>query len=199
MAHDPARTRQRILAAALKEFSAHGFAGARVDRIARRARINKRMLYHYFGDKAGLFRAILRHKLAEKVAAAAATPDDPAESLAYWLDLASRDLDWLRLLEWEALRTGDGRVVEEEERRAAYQQGLARLRRQQAGGLLSDQLDAGHVLLSMIALTTFPLAFPQITRFATGLSPRDPKFREARATFLHDFAAAFRPAKRSGG
>lgn len=199
MAHDPARTRGRILAAALKEFSAHGFAGARVDRIARRARINKRMLYHYFGDKAGLFRAILRHKLAEKVAAAAATPDDPAESLAYWLDLASRDLDWLRLLEWEALRTGDERVVEEEARRAAYQQGLARLRMQQARGFLSDQLDPGHILLSMIALTTFPLAFPQITRFATGLSPRDPKFREARTTFLHDFAAAFRPATRLRG
>ena len=49
-ARNPERTRARIRSAALKEFAAHGFAGARVDVIARRAAINKRMLYHYFGD-----------------------------------------------------------------------------------------------------------------------------------------------------
>jgi hypothetical protein len=46
MERNPARTRERILAAALAEFAAKGFAGARVDLIARRARANKRMLYH---------------------------------------------------------------------------------------------------------------------------------------------------------
>ena len=65
-ARDPARTQERILAAALNEFATHGFAGARVDAIARRARINKRMLYHYFGDKAGLFREVLRRKIAQR-------------------------------------------------------------------------------------------------------------------------------------
>jgi TetR/AcrR family transcriptional regulator len=39
-ARDPQRTRDRILAAALAEFSAHGFAGARLARIALRARVN---------------------------------------------------------------------------------------------------------------------------------------------------------------
>jgi len=60
----PERTRERILAAALKEFSAKGFAGARVDRIARRARINKRMLYHYFGNKQALYVAVLESSYA---------------------------------------------------------------------------------------------------------------------------------------
>ena len=55
----PQRTRDRILAAALREFSDKGFAGARVDRIARRARINKRMLSHAFGDNEDPFREIL--------------------------------------------------------------------------------------------------------------------------------------------
>ncbi len=41
---NPERTRERILSAALKEFATQGFAGARVDMIARRAAINKRML-----------------------------------------------------------------------------------------------------------------------------------------------------------
>ena len=67
-ARNPKRSRERILSAALKEFAAKGFAGARVDAIARRAAINKRMLYHYFGDKEHLFREVMRLKMAERQA-----------------------------------------------------------------------------------------------------------------------------------
>jgi TetR/AcrR family transcriptional regulator len=56
---DPDRTRGAILAAAQAEFSTNGLSGARVDAIARRARANKRMIYHYFGSKAGLYLAAL--------------------------------------------------------------------------------------------------------------------------------------------
>jgi TetR/AcrR family transcriptional regulator len=56
---DPDRTRNAILAAAQVEFAANGLSGARVDVIARRARANKRMIYHYFGSKAGLYLAAL--------------------------------------------------------------------------------------------------------------------------------------------
>jgi TetR/AcrR family transcriptional regulator len=190
---DPERSRTRILKAALQEFAARGLAGARVDTIARRARINKRMLYHYFGDKAALFRAILRLKLAETQGLVVATPDDPGERLAFWLDLVARDVDWVRLLEWEALEARDGAIVEEDARREAFEQVLARLRTLQERGVLSDTEDAGHMLLSMIALTTFPLAFPQLTRLITGLSPHEAKFTEARAAFLREFGRAFRP------
>src|SRR6266536_745064 len=93
VARDPKRTRERSLAAALREFASKGFAGARVDRIARRARINKRMLYHYFGNKDDLFREILRRKLAERVAWATAAPDDPGETLTHWFELACQDTD----------------------------------------------------------------------------------------------------------
>lgn len=56
---DPGATRARILAAAWHEFAQKGFAGARVDAIADRSGANKRMIYHYFGDKEGLFVAVL--------------------------------------------------------------------------------------------------------------------------------------------
>ena len=56
---DPERTRGAILAAATQEFSTNGLTGARVDAIAQRARVNKRMIYHYFGDKDGLYLAVL--------------------------------------------------------------------------------------------------------------------------------------------
>jgi AcrR family transcriptional regulator len=53
------RTQAAILDAATQEFARHGLAGARVDRIALRARTNKRMLYYYFGAKDQLFLAVL--------------------------------------------------------------------------------------------------------------------------------------------
>jgi AcrR family transcriptional regulator len=56
---DPAGTRRRILASAKAEFAKNGMAGARVDVIARRAKTNKQMLYHYFGNKEALFTATL--------------------------------------------------------------------------------------------------------------------------------------------
>ncbi len=56
---DPERTRATILAAAIEEFTARGLDGARVDDIAQRSGVNKRMIYYYFGDKNGLYLAVL--------------------------------------------------------------------------------------------------------------------------------------------
>ena len=52
-------TKARIMAAAKCEFARLGFAGARVDEIADKARANKRMIYHYFGSKERLFQLVL--------------------------------------------------------------------------------------------------------------------------------------------
>jgi len=60
------RTRDRIIRAAAREFSAHGLAGARTEAIARRARVNKAMLYYYFKSKDDLYAAVLE-KVAKKV------------------------------------------------------------------------------------------------------------------------------------
>ncbi|HEX4351255.1 MAG TPA: TetR/AcrR family transcriptional regulator [Polyangiales bacterium] len=58
-------TRRRILAAAIREFAAEGYSGARIDAICKRARSNPRMVYHYFGDKDGLYVTALDHVLGE--------------------------------------------------------------------------------------------------------------------------------------
>jgi AcrR family transcriptional regulator len=62
---DPERTRAAILAAATEEFTAHGLNGARVDEIAKRSGVNKRMIYYYFGDKNGLYLAVLEDIYAD--------------------------------------------------------------------------------------------------------------------------------------
>lgn len=54
-----ARTKAAILVAGRAEFAERGFEGARVDAIAERAGANKRLLYHYFGNKEDLYRAVL--------------------------------------------------------------------------------------------------------------------------------------------
>lgn len=195
-ARNPRQSQERIFEAALKEFAAKGFAGARVDAIARRARINKRMLYHYFGDKEGLFRKVLRRKLAERAAWLASAPEDPVESLPYWFQLAFRDRDWVRLLEWEALQWGERKVIDEEHRRENFARAIERLRSRQARGLLSRRLDPGQLLLSMMALTAYPLAFPQLARLITGLEASSPRFREQREQFLRQFATAFSPSRK---
>jgi len=191
---DPERTRERILSAALKEFAANGFTGARVDAIAQRAAINKRMLYHYFGDKEHLFREVLRLKMARRQAWAETLSGDPAESLAFWFEAACKDPDWLRLLEWEALQEADQGLIDEKNRRAATARGLERIRQRQARGQISAKLDPRHVMLTMRSLTMFPAAFPQLTRLIMGRPVSDPKFQKERAAFLQRFAAAFQPS-----
>jgi len=57
----PERTRQAILDAATAEFSTRGLGGARIDAIAKRAGTNKRMIYHYFGNKEAMFLAVLEN------------------------------------------------------------------------------------------------------------------------------------------
>jgi TetR/AcrR family transcriptional regulator len=191
MARDPERTQRRILAAAEKEFSAKGFAGARVDAIARRARVNKRMLYHYFGNKEGLFREILRRKMTRSDSPFR-IPETEDSSLGdrwvHFYEAVTKNADFFRLLEWEALSTGERLVIGEQERRADEEDGVAQIRRRQAAGGLPADLDPAQLLLTFVAINSFPVAFPQLARLITGSAPSDPRFRQQRIEFLRAFA-----------
>src|SRR5690606_30714024 len=58
-------TRRRILETATTEFAAEGYNGARIDVICEKAKTNPRMIYHYFGDKSGLYVAVLERVLGD--------------------------------------------------------------------------------------------------------------------------------------
>jgi AcrR family transcriptional regulator len=62
---DAEATKQRILKASRAEFARHGYSGARVDRIARAARTNKRMLYYHVGNKDALYLEALETAYAD--------------------------------------------------------------------------------------------------------------------------------------
>jgi len=62
---DADRSQLAILASARDEFAERGLAGARMDSIAARAGLNKRLIYYYFGSKDDLFLAVLERTYAD--------------------------------------------------------------------------------------------------------------------------------------
>lgn len=108
-------TKARILDAALVEFSTHGVAGARVDRISAAADCNKNLLYVYFGSKENLFLTVLEQHLVRVYADIPFTPDDLPGFAGRVFDFAMVRPDLMRLLAWSTLErpTGvpDGRAA----------------------------------------------------------------------------------------
>lgn len=180
---DLARTKASILKAALTEFAAKGLAGARVDAIARRARVNKRMLFYCFGSKAALYREVLRRKLGENSALIEAAPESLGEALLRWYEAASSDREWIRMHQWEALG-GAKTLVAEDERRELFTRAMAVFRHWTKQGSLPGDVDSAQLLVSVVALTVFPVAFPQLTRLVAGAPPESARFRRARRGFL---------------
>jgi TetR/AcrR family transcriptional regulator len=93
---DRADSRSRILAAAGFEFAAAGFAGAGVDRIARRARLNKAMIYYHFPSKQALYEAVLGEMyvaLRDRLREVAAGPGTPAEKIDAFIEALAREVE----------------------------------------------------------------------------------------------------------
>ena len=191
---DPVRARARILRAARREFVAKGFAGARVDVIARAAAVNKRMLYHYFDNKEGLYRATLYEGMATNLDLVASAPADPDDLLPFLFARAAKRVDGIRLLQWEALGAGDRKPIAEDERRKAWVEGTERIRDAQRAGRLHPDLDAEYLVLALMALTIFPQAFPQLVRMVTGSRLSDAEFQRRQARFLRRLGSYLRPS-----
>jgi TetR/AcrR family transcriptional regulator len=103
-----AASREKLIAAAAAEFAARGFAGAKVDRIAAKARLNKAMIYYHFRNKAALYREILAgvfRTIADAVSTDV-TADDPDEQVRQFVRAIAREVTgrphfasmWLREL-----------------------------------------------------------------------------------------------------
>jgi AcrR family transcriptional regulator len=181
---DPEATKQRILDAALHEFSAKGVAGARVDAIATRANVNKRMLYYYFGSKDGLFREILRRRVDESAAALESADVSKPDRLAKSQRGIVQDSEYLRLLLWEALESRPSRPVNEAIRRHFFEQWVEAVTEEQLAGTLPDDLDPAQLVLSEFFLVVGPVLLPQITRLVTGKTLRDAELLDRRCEFL---------------
>lgn len=87
-------SRARVFDAAAEEFAARGFDGAKVDRIAERAGVNKAMLYYHFTDKAALYRAVVGDMFASTAAEMKIlreTGGEPEAQLAAFIEVIARE------------------------------------------------------------------------------------------------------------
>ncbi|WP_199254582.1 TetR/AcrR family transcriptional regulator [Mycolicibacterium mengxianglii] len=184
MAWDTARTKQRLLDAAVFEYSEHGPLGARVDRVAQRAGVNKERIYQYFGSKQKLFSAVLDQEMA-KLAVAVPLTDEQARDLGTF---AARIYDYhrdyphyLRLLLWEGLdpdplQSDKATLAAARERTEYYAGNVRAVARAQEEGYLRTDVEPAHLLYVARALAAWWLAVPA----AVGLMLGEPGIDGAR-------------------
>ena len=109
MPRDAAATRARILDAAIEEFTRHGLAGARVDRIAKASGANPRSIYVYFENKETLFDTALHQVIGELATAVPLTEDDLPGYAGRMFDYLVAHPQALRMSQWRQLeRPGAG-------------------------------------------------------------------------------------------
>ena len=158
-------TKERILEAALAEFSAHGIAGARVDRIARAARCNKNLIYIYFTDKETLFTTVLTKHLMRIHEEQPFTPDDLPGYAAKVFDWAMANPDLMRLVAWSALEKAKG----PDERGTTLEAKLAALAEAQHAGRVGTTFPPHFLLIAVLSLAT---AWSVASPFGPSLNPK---------------------------
>ena len=162
MLRDADATRRRLIDAAADEFSEHGIAGARVDRIAAASQSNKAQIYHYFGSKELLFDAVMNDIVTSTAGAVPITVDDLAGYAGRLFDAYEKDPRIPRLAMWYRLeRPAEPARLDALTDTIKGQLGQIRAA-QRAGGLPSAYRPADllNLVLHMSFLWTF--VFPEL-------------------------------------
>jgi AcrR family transcriptional regulator len=162
---NPDQTKEQILQAAFEEFAANGLGGARVDTIAERAKANKRMIYHYFENKEGLFQAVLERAYEEirsREQELDMTGRDPEEAIrelvAFTFNYFHERPEFIRLLNNENLYNAEhirsSQKIAELHSPFVEQLGFV-LARGAKSGVFRDDVDAVQLYITIAGLTYF--------------------------------------------
>ncbi len=202
---DPERTKARILSAATELFTAVGLTGASLDDIARRAGIQRGLIYHYFKSKDSLFDEVLARPLAEYVQSHleflqrreldAATLRHATESFFRFL---GRHPELVRLLGWMlAMRRFAVDLAQLEFTRALYARAIARIEEARSAGLIRAEIDPRQLLITVIDLCVAWHLSRDEWIAKLQLDTRDPQeIDEERLAAILDFIeAAVRPRR----
>lgn len=107
-------SKEKILDAALNEFASHGFGGARMDRIARTAGVNKAMIFYYYSSKQNLYHTIIKEAIGElipKVQQSIVRSTSPEQFLETLPEVYIRffftKLDFLKMIGFEMIQNPD--------------------------------------------------------------------------------------------
>jgi len=153
---NPQKSRANLLKAGVKLFSQRGYDGVSVDEIVQRAGVNKRMLYHYYGNKDGLYVEVLRVVFSEleSLEISTLTDDVPAgeairKVLAEYFSFYEGHPEFVNLLMWENLH--GGRFLDAHPNLLRKSKVLTRLReivaRARDAGEIAVDVDPRHLLV----------------------------------------------------
>jgi TetR/AcrR family transcriptional regulator len=192
---DPDRTKARILDAAMEEFSAKGYAGARVSEIATRAGVNSQLIAYYFDGKAKLYRELGRRWRAYEASAISADADFADLIKRYVLASVDPRLGG-RLLAWDGLADNGEDDEEAEERNARLRREVENIRARQESGELRDDFDPAAFLLMAMSAANALAVYPQLAR---GLFGRDGTSEEVVEHYADQLARLFTRAGSGAG
>ncbi|MGH3262030.1 MAG: TetR family transcriptional regulator [Trebonia sp.] len=171
----------------MAEFAEHGPDGTTVDRIAKRAHVNRERVYNYFGDKTRLFSAVIRaelDKIADAVPLVITDSADLGEFAGRTFDYQRARPDLARLVLWEGL-SDTGGVRDEIVRTELYARKAEAIATAQQAGLLDDTIDPDHLIFLVIALSSYWFAAPQIARMLSGGDAHGTEAARRRAAVVH--------------
>lgn len=189
MPRDASDTRRRILEAAVAEFAEHGIAGARMERIAREARANKRAIYEQFGDKTELFTIVLANQLERLAHAVRLRPEDVPGYVGELFDYCAANPRLVRLVQWEALWFAPRQAPNFAQRAGGYAAKIEAIAAAQRAGAITDELPAERVLMLLVGLAEWTLYVPQLAQMILGA---DPASAEQRARHRETLVATAR-------
>lgn len=193
---DADRSRLALLGAARDEFAEHGLGGARVDRIAERAGVDKRLIYHYFENKDSLFLAVLEDTYRSIRAAEQQlhlTDLPPAEAVRRLTEFTWNYYlahpEFLTLLNSENLHRG--RHLEQSRRAREMNSPLVQtlgeiLERGRAAGVFRGGIDPVQLYISIAGLSYFYLSNNHTLSAIFGRNLLSPKARSERLSHICD-------------
>lgn len=180
------RTRKSILLAAREELFEKGFNGTRVESIAKRAGINKQLIYHYFKTKDELLNEAVTDFLSSVPIGTFTLPANPVDIAEFRYKVnVTHLLDFLKYTAWEAVEQLPANKNGENNRRQVLHSYNDDMKSKQEMGLVPKELDPSLITLMMSSLTIYPIIFDNVTEMITGYTPEDPVFQKKWAEFLH--------------
>jgi AcrR family transcriptional regulator len=184
-------TKELLLAAASEEFSEHGLAGARIDRIAERAGANKRLLYMYFGDKDQLFDTVLARHIEALMASIPLEDGDLPAFAAARFDFMLANPQVSRLSAWRILE----RSAPAENEQQTFEERVASVEAAQKAGRIRSDIPAIDLFAIVMRMTDSWLSAPAALRAVTGEDPMSSgRLREHRAALLAAVRSVTAPA-----
>jgi AcrR family transcriptional regulator len=150
----PGAVRDRILAAAQSEFACYGFAGARIERIAGKARTSKERLYAHFRTKEHLHAAVRERHFARMDAAVQLSADTIGGFVTRYFDYYESHPDDMRLMLWSALRhAGEANPPANPQVLRLHKKIFADISKAQKAGRIDSTWDPAHLLSLLIAIS----------------------------------------------